>query len=68
LKTYIEAHDLALLLLEYDKEWKDKAVEEKCQEWCRRTGKSRATYFNRKRSMWDRMSNHPVAAKWTFGG
>lgn len=30
-------------------------------EWCRRTGMSRATYFNRKRGLSERMPNHAVA-------
>ncbi len=68
LKASVERHDLALLLLEYDHGWRDRPVEEKAQEWCRRTGKSRGTYFNRKRSLSERMTNHPVAGKWTFGG
>lgn len=42
LKTYIERNDLTLLLLEYDNDWKDKTVAEKCQEWSRRTGKCRS--------------------------
>ncbi len=68
LKNQIEANDLALLLLEYDAVWRDRSVDDKCQEWCQRTGKSRATYFNRKRNLRDRMTNHPVAGRWNLGG
>lgn len=67
LLRHIESDDLKLLLMEYDNNWKDRPVEEKAQEWCRRTGKCRATYFNRKRSLLDRMKGHPLQGKWSLG-
>jgi hypothetical protein len=56
-----------MLLMEYEDEWRDRPVEEKCQEWCRRTGCCRATYFNRKRNLIARMSGHPLVGRWSFG-
>jgi hypothetical protein len=68
LKHYVESHDLTMILMESEAEWKDKPVEEKAEEWCRRTGKCRATFFNRKRSLLDRMRGHPLLGKWSIGG
>lgn len=67
LKSYVKGHDLVLLLLEYEVAWQDRPVEDKCQEWCRRTGHCRATYFNRKKNLRERMRGHLVGPKWDFG-
>jgi hypothetical protein len=67
LKTYVRGDDLPLLLLEYEPEWRDRSVQEKQVEWSRRTNKCRATYFNRKRMLQDRMKGHPVVGRWAMG-
>ena len=67
LKKYVKGNDLELLLIEYDREWRDRPVEEKRREWCRRTGSCRATYFNHKRAMLSRMSGHPLVGRWSVG-
>lgn len=67
LKAHVKNHDLQLLLMEYDKDWRNRPVEEKCKEWCRQTGSCRATYFNRKKSLLERMTGHPLMGRWSLG-
>lgn len=67
LKGCVDPLDLELLLIEYDADWGGRPVDEKCKEWCQRTTKSRATYFNRKRSLMQRMPRLPVNGRWALG-
>lgn len=67
LKNQVKGNDLHLLLIEYDSNWCDRPVEEKCKEWCNRTGSCRATYFNRKKSLLSRMTGHPIVGRWSIG-
>lgn len=67
LKACIDGPDMALILLEYEPAWKDRLVEDKAQEFQRRTGLCRATYFNRKRDLMGRMVGHPLVGKWVIG-
>ncbi|MCA9019266.1 MAG: hypothetical protein KDA74_03940, partial [Planctomycetaceae bacterium] len=76
LRSYVNPADLQMVLIEYEDEWRGLTVEEKCKEWCRRTGRCRATYFNRKRSLLadlqDRAAGaevpmHPLVGRWSLG-
>lgn len=67
LKGNVKGHDLELLLIEYDSVWRDRPVKEKREEWCNRTGNCRATYFNRKKSLMERMKGHPLKGRWSMG-
>lgn len=71
LNRCVNATDLVLLLLEYEPAWKDQPIEDKATEFARRTKRCRATYFNRKKKMLERLSdmgkltNDNVLGKWT---
>lgn len=67
LKTHLKPNDLHLLLIEYDENWMTQPVEDKCLEWCRRTGCCRATYFNRKKALLACMETHPLIGRWSIG-
>ena len=68
LKACIDKADMTIILLEYEAAWRDRSVEEKAEEFQRRAGMCRATYFNRKRNLMPRMVGHPLAGRWTLGG
>ncbi len=68
LKNHVRGHDLQLLLMEYDNQWRDRPTGEKVEEWMRRTGCCRATYFNRRNALVARMGGHPVIGRWSLGG
>ena len=67
LQQAMDGKDLQLILIEYDEEWKNQSVDQKCKEWIRRTGGSRATYYNRKKSfLKNRMPGHPLVGRWSL--
>jgi hypothetical protein len=60
LKQYVKGPDLDFLVLEADPYFKQKSTEERCRAWMSRTGKARSTYFERKRSLLERLSSEAV--------
>jgi hypothetical protein len=68
LRACIDKADMNIILLEYEAAWRDRSVEEKAEEFQRRVGMCRATYFNRKRNLLPRMVGHPLAGRWSLGG
>jgi mRNA-degrading endonuclease YafQ of YafQ-DinJ toxin-antitoxin module len=61
--------DKAIILLEYEEEWKDQATNDKAQEFLKRTGHTaRATYFNRRKKLMQRMKDHPLVGRWSTKG
>jgi len=67
-KAYILKHinetDRHIVLIEYDDEWKNRPTTEKVVEFIRRTGSCRATYFNRRKRLMERVKGHRVVARW----
>jgi hypothetical protein len=67
LKSCINSKDKEMILLEYEEAWKEKPVEEKAQEFLRRTGMTaRGSYFRRRRQLIRRLAGHPVVGRWIF--
>jgi len=69
LKACVNSVDKELILLEYDPAWKDRSTNEKAEEFLRRTGyTARASYFNRRSKLIERMKGHPLAGRWSLRG
>lgn len=64
LGQHVKVPEMTVILIEYDPAFRDRPVEDKAQEFIRRTGLSRSSYFNHKRNLQLRMG----ATRWPGGG
>lgn len=67
LKACVNSVDKEIILLEYENDWKDRGSNEKAEEFQRRTGyTARASYFNRRNALMERMKGHPLIGRWSL--